>query len=235
MPNPAQPARLVVAKMPLTEYSRALDIQQGLVQEKIRGFPDDVLLVLEHPDTITLGTRGEVSDLLTSQEELAHRKIALHRVDRGGRATYHGPGQVVCYPIVDLRWMALSARTYVENLEEVIIRTLGLFGVVGCRRQGAPGVWTSPREKVASIGVKIRRRITSHGFSLNVNVDRGAARWIVSCGMPDIVQVNLADIAPNPVLTTDVAAVIPAVFAEVFQPSAVEFIEPHELPGLPHS
>ncbi len=232
MHNPPKPARLIVVRLPRTEYARALEMQQGLVREKIGGFSDDVLFVLEHPSTITIGTRGELSDLLVSPEELARRHIALHRVDRGGRATYHGPGQVVCYPIVDLRRMALSVRTYVGNLEEVIMRTLALFGVAGSRLPGTAGVWTSPKEKIASIGVRIHRRITSHGFALNVSADLPTTRFIVSCGMPDILQVNLNDMTPEPVLTSDVAAVIPALFSEVFRTCWEEVIEQDELPGF---
>ncbi len=229
----ATPARLMVVRLPRTEYARSLEIQQELVHGKIRGSLDDVLLVLEHPSTVTLGVRGTLSDLRVSPEALAGRNIALHHVDRGGQATYHGPGQVVCYPIVDLRRMALSVREYVRNLEEVIIRTLGLFGVVGLRQPGRVGVWTGPREKIASIGVRIHRRITSHGFALNVSLDREVSRFIVSCGMPDIVQVNLSDLTPKPVVTADVAEVIPTVFAEVFQPSGVAFTELHGVLGVP--
>ena len=172
-------------------YQEALVLQNRIVERKIARPAPDVLLLVEHPPTVTLGVRGKACDLLVSPEELQRRGVAIHYVDRGGEATYHGPGQLVGYPIIDLRSRRVSAREYVHRLEETLIRTLAVFQVSGSRSPDRPGVWIGPREKIASIGVKIRRRVTSHGFSLNVDVPVDPRELIVSCGIPDARMVDL--------------------------------------------
>jgi lipoyl(octanoyl) transferase len=220
---------LLVVRLPLTDYVGAGELQAQIVRKKTLSPFNDVLLHLEHPWTITFGTRGSESDLLVSPEELAREGIALHYADRGGRSTCHGPGQAVCYPILDLRRMGISAREYVRQLEETIIRALAAFEVNGYRQPGKVGVWVGPKDKIGSIGVRIQRRITSHGFSFNVDMRRDPGRFMVSCGMSDARQVSLAELTSAPVSLEEVQDMITVSFTEVFQPATVKHVGTEEL------
>lgn len=208
--------QMLLVELPCTDYSEALEIQRRLVERKIGKSGPDILLLLEHPPTVTLGTRGEESDLLIPAEALTRRGVALYKVDRGGEATYHGPGQLVAYPIVDLRRRGLSVRDYVRALEETIIKSLAIRGVKGFRQHRKVGVWTGPKEKIASIGVRIKQRITSHGFSINVAVPVDPCELIVSCGMPDIRMVSLNQLADSPVGVEEFRETVAEAFGEVF-------------------
>jgi lipoyl(octanoyl) transferase len=208
---------MYLIELDLIEYSQCLEIQKRIVQRKILEGGPDVLLILEHPPTVTLGVRGKPSDLLISSVALAKRGVALYRSDRGGEATFHGPGQVVCYPIMDLKALGLSARKYVQGLEETIIHTLASFDVKGFTQPKKVGVWTSPADKIASIGVRIQRRITSHGFSLNVDLQMDPCELIVSCGMPDARMVSINQIVPRPVTVEAVRKAVATSFADVFR------------------
>jgi len=194
-----------------------LEIQRKIVQRKISGRSPDVLLLLEHPPTITLGKTGAESDLLIPAEDLESSGIALHSVDRGGEATYHGPGQIVGYPIMDLKSAGLSIREYVYQLEETLIVALAEFGVRGFRRAGKVGVWTDTRDKIGSIGVRVRRGVTYHGFSLNVDLSIDPGPLMVSCGMPDIRMVSLNNLLDHPVETRSVMDSVARSFARVFR------------------
>lgn len=207
---------MLLLDLPRTEYQEALDIQHAAVERKVTGKGPEVLILLEHPPTVTLGVRGRTGDLLLSEQELAVRGVSVYRTDRGGRTTYHGPGQLVAYPIMDLRSRRLSARDYVGLLEETVLRTLARFGVGGFRIDGKPGVWTGPRHKIASIGVKIHRRITFHGFSLNVNLPVDPGEWIISCGEPEIVLVSIGDLLERPVSMEGAKKAVAESFSEVF-------------------
>jgi lipoate-protein ligase B len=190
---------MLLIEIPRTDYLEALAIQRRLVARKISEGGPDVLLVLEHPPTVTLGTRGDESDLLVSPDALARHGIDLYRVDRGGEATYHGPGQLVSYPIVDLKRRRLSVRDYIWTLEEVIIRCLAGLDLKSFRQPGKAGVWIGPVEKIASIGVRIQRRVTYHGFSVNVDLEVDPCDFIISCGMPDVRMVSLNQLVDPPV------------------------------------
>ena len=191
-------------------------VQQRIVEQKVaRGGPD-VLLIVEHPPTVTIGVRGQHSDLLMPADDLARRGITVCAVDRGGQATYHGPGQVVCYPIVDLRSWKLSAKEYVRGLEETVIRTLAVFEVPAFRQRGKPGVWTGEMDKIASVGVRIRNRVTYHGFSLNVDLAHDPCELVISCGMADVRMVSLNRLLTHPVSMTDVRSAVRLSFCEVF-------------------
>ncbi len=141
-----------------------------------------MLILLEHEPVITLGRRGEESHILASAEELAREGIAVERVERGGDVTYHGPGQVVCYPIFDLREWKRDVVGYVRGIEQSTIDALAEFGIAAHREAGATGVWTD-RGKIAAIGVHISRWVTSHGVALNVDTDLNYFRYIVPCGL----------------------------------------------------
>ncbi|MFH1116238.1 MAG: lipoyl(octanoyl) transferase LipB [Pseudomonadota bacterium] len=202
--------------LPITGYARALDIQNEIVERIVLHGDPDVLILLEHPPTVTLGVRGSMSHLLVPGDELRRRGVGFHTVDRGGEATYHGPGQLVGYPLVNLKTLGLSARDYVNGLEETILLVIESFGVRGFRRKGAAGVWTGENCKIASIGVRIRRRVTSHGFGLNVSsADPGDL--IISCGKPGIRMVNLHDLVKRPISMDAVREAVKSCFGKVFR------------------
>ena len=152
------------------QYSRALDLQMRICESKKRGFAKDVLLLLEHPPTITLGRSGDLNHLLIDKKELSSRGVDFWSVDRGGDITFHGPGQLVGYPILALQAGERDVHNYMRNLEESLIRLLAVYGIEGLREKQLTGVWT--REgKIGAMGVHISRWITRHGFALNVNTD----------------------------------------------------------------
>jgi lipoate-protein ligase B len=210
---------MLILELGLTEYLAAFDLQKKMVEQKIIQRGPDILLLLEHPDTVTIGTRGKESDLLIPYSEIIRRGIAVHPVDRGGAATYHGPGQLVGYPIVDLRRMGFSVKRYVNALEETIIRALGSFGIAGTRQLGKTGVWIDGESKIASIGIRIRRRVAYHGFSLNVALKTDPSQFMVSCGIPEARMISLGEIVQSPVSMTEVRNSVIESFSDVFEVS----------------
>ena len=163
-------------------YDGALAIQHDLVERRKRGEIPDQLLIVEHPHVVTMGRNGHLENLLASPEILAGAGIELHYTDRGGDVTYHGPGQIVGYPIFDLREWKRDVVAYVRALEQVLIDALAEFGIVAERLPGATGVWIGGA-KVAAIGVHIGRWVTSHGFALNLDTDLDYFKYIVPCGL----------------------------------------------------
>lgn len=163
-------------------YGEAFAVQQSLVEQRKRGEICDQFLIVEHPHTITLGRNGKMEHLLAGEEALRRAGIAFHASDRGGDITYHGPGQIVGYPIVDLREWKRDVVAYVRALEEVLIGALAEFGIGAERIPGCTGVWAG-KKKIAAIGVHISRWVTSHGFALNVNTDLSYFQYIVPCGL----------------------------------------------------
>jgi lipoyl(octanoyl) transferase len=179
-----------VRRLGRVAYDEALTLQQQLVEERRAGRIGDTLLLLEHPPVITLGAknRGRSTNVLASRDELRHAGVELVETGRGGDVTYHGPGQLVGYPILDLRPDRCDVHRYVRDLEESLIRAARAFGVEAARVPGLTGVWVGPsgREaKLAAIGVRISRWITSHGFALNVSTDLDHFDLIVPCGIAD--------------------------------------------------
>ncbi len=171
------------------DYSIALELQQTLVRLVKEGRITHTLLLLEHPPVITMGRNSGAQNIVASQEFLSANGVELHETDRGGDVTFHGPGQLVGYPIFDLRAFEprVGAVDFVRKLEEVLIRTCGDLGVVTGRIPGLTGVWTQndPPGKIAAIGVHISRAVTSHGFALNVNTNLNYFKLIVPCGITD--------------------------------------------------
>ncbi|MBI3282198.1 MAG: lipoyl(octanoyl) transferase LipB [Acidobacteria bacterium] len=163
-------------------YQPAFELQRELVDQRKRGLIPDQLLFVEHPHVITLGRNGRLDNLLAGEEVLRRAGIEFHYTDRGGDITYHGPGQVVCYPILDLREWRRDVVAYVRALEQAIIDMLAAFGIQAGRLAGATGVWVEGK-KIAAIGVHISRWVTSHGFALNVDVDLRYFQYIVPCGL----------------------------------------------------
>jgi lipoyl(octanoyl) transferase len=198
------------------EYSPALELQHSIVDMKLSAGGPDVLLLLQHPSTITLGRRSKPTDLLIPEDRLAALGMTVHRSDRGGQATFHGPGQLVAYPVMDLKSRGLSAKAYVHALEETVLQTLRHCGVKGFRRERKIGVWAGPDAKIASIGVRIRRGIAYHGFALNVDLQEDPSRYIVCCGMPETRFVSVNELAPEAVTLQSMRDAASAAFSEVF-------------------
>ncbi len=167
-------------------YADALALQKSLVEDRQAGRIDDVLLLVEHPHVLTLGVRGDGGrgHILATSEALAALGVAVHETGRGGDITYHGPGQIVGYPIIDLTPDRCDVHRYVRDLEEVLIRTAADYGIRAGRIEGLTGVWVGP-DKLAAIGVRIARWVTSHGFALNVATDLDYFTLIVPCGISD--------------------------------------------------
>jgi len=163
-------------------YAEALGVQLRLVGERKQGLIPDQLLFVEHPHVITLGRNGHMENLLVQQEALRSAGVEFHETNRGGDITYHGPGQMVGYPIFDLREWKRDVVAYVRALESVLIDALADFGVRCERMEGATGVWVNGA-KIAAIGIHISRWVTYHGFALNVNTDLNYFRYIVPCGL----------------------------------------------------
>jgi len=177
-----------VANLGLVPYAEAYDFQLKLVQSRKAGAIPDVLLLCEHPHVITLGRNGRREHLLASDNLLAQMNVEFHLSDRGGDITYHGPGQIVGYPILDLTEHKRDVRWYVEQLEEVMIRATAEFGLSAKRVEGQHGVWldsktSGPEEKLGALGVHLSRWVTSHGFAYNVSTDLRYFDLIVPCGI----------------------------------------------------
>ena len=196
------------------DYGQALEWQRRLVAARQRGEIPDQLLLLEHPHVITLGRNGQLRNLLASDEVLDRAGIAFYPTDRGGDVTYHGPGQLVGYPIVDLREWKRDVGAYVRAIEQTIIDTLADYGIAAGRIPKLTGVWVGER-KIAAIGVHISRWVTSHGFALNVNTDLSYFEYIVPCGLTRPVA-SMAQLGANAGLA-EVAGVLAGHFGRVFE------------------
>jgi lipoate-protein ligase B len=175
----------------LTPYDEAYAMQLETVEQRKAKEIPNTLILLEHKPVITLGKSASDNDVLASPDILENAGIQLHRNDRGGQATYHGPGQVVGYPILDLHDLKIGVHDYVYSLEETIIRVAGEFGVEARRRRGIVGVYCD-QGKIGAIGVRVTRGITFHGFSFNVCPDLTHYRFLVPCGEPDIPATSIA-------------------------------------------
>ena len=197
----------------LIPYAVAWQQQQQLVAQRVKddSLPD-TLLLLEHPPVYTLG-QGATTEFLKFDPNQAN--FELHRVERGGEVTYHCPGQLVGYPILNLRYYQQDLHWYLRQLEEVLIQLLAVYGLKGDRISGMTGVWLEGR-KVAAIGIKVSRWITMHGFALNVCPDLTGFEHIVPCGIPDKPVGSLAQFLPD-ITTEQVRLDLAAIFAKVFQ------------------
>ena len=224
MEQPRGPAArgLDVRRLGSIPYADALALQRSLVEDRRAGRIGDTLLLLEHPHVLTLGVRGDGgrAHILAAAEDLAERGIDVYETGRGGDVTYHGPGQIVGYPIVDLNPDRRDVHRYVRDLETVLIRTAADYGVVAGRVEGLTGVWVG-NEKLAAIGVRIARWITSHGFALNVSTQLDHFDLIVPCGIAGRGVTSLARLLGRPVDLTGVENRIIEHFANVFVSSSL--------------
>ena len=196
------------------EYGAAFDLQRELVERRKRDQIPDQLLFVEHPHVITLGRNGKPEHLLAGEEHLRRAGIAFYPTDRGGDITYHGPGQLVGYPILDLKQWKRDVGEYLRAIEEVLIGALGCFGLRAQRAAGMTGVWVEGA-KVAAIGVHISRWVTSHGFALNVTTDLRYFQYVVPCGLTKPVTSMEKLLGRDPEREQVMAAVV-AEFGRVF-------------------
>jgi lipoate-protein ligase B len=205
----------IVACYGCVQYGDALNLQMKICEAKKRGFDKDVLLLLEHPPTITLGRNAAQRHLLVKEPELSARGIDLYNVDRGGDVTFHGPGQLVGYPILLLHSGERDVHSYMRNLEESLIRLLAGFDIAGERDNRYTGVWTT-KGKIAAMGVHISRWITRHGFALNVKTNLSFYDLIVPCGIVDRGVTSMQELLSQPVDVNVVAERYIPEFAAVF-------------------
>jgi lipoyl(octanoyl) transferase len=207
-----------VKRLGLIGYQQALDLQRDLVEQRKRGDIPDLLLLLEHPDVITLGvkTRSDRSHVLETEEALSEKGVQLFESGRGGDVTYHGPGQLVGYPILDLKPDRCDVHRYVRDLEDVLIQTVAAFGISAGRIEGLTGIWVG-QEKIAAIGVRISRWVTSHGFALNVSTDLSRFGLIVPCGITDKGVTSMQQLLGRRVPMVEVADAAERAFRAVFE------------------
>jgi lipoyl(octanoyl) transferase len=205
-----------VRRLGFVPYGEALDLQKTLVEERRAGSVPDLLLLLQHPPVITLGVRRDSrSHVIASDGQLAMHGIDVHEAGRGGDVTYHGPGQIVGYPILDLRPDRCDVHRYVRDLEEVMIRVCADYGVAAHRVDGLTGAWVGTA-KIGAIGVRISRWITSHGFAFNVNTRLEDFQLIVPCGIADRGVTSLRQLLGKELSIEDVEDRFIRRFAEVF-------------------
>ncbi len=197
------------------EYDNAYYWQQKLLIERLNDQIEDTLLLLEHPPVITVGKSGKMENVLASQAQLAEEGVSLVFTDRGGDVTYHGPGQIVGYPIFDLRERGRDAHQYLRNLEEVLIRTLNDFSIKSGRDSGHAGVWVKD-EEIAAVGLSIRKWITMHGFALNVSTDLAQFSLINPCGFTNRKATSMAQLIGQTIPMKKVTEKLLAHFAQVF-------------------
>lgn len=190
--------RLRCADLGRVRYGPALDLQRRLHALRQQGEVEDIVLFLEHEPVITIGRRGDAGHILLTPDELARAGVEVFPVERGGDVTYHGPGQIVLYPILDLRGWGRDVHRYVHDLEEVMIRIARAFGIEAERRPGFPGVWHE-RGKLGAVGIHVRNWVTMHGLAFNVDPRPDGFQWIVPCGIPGARAVSLADLLGEPV------------------------------------
>jgi lipoyl(octanoyl) transferase len=216
---------LEVRRLGVVPYAVAIDMQRALVEQRRAGHVPDILLLLEHPHVITLGVKADAarSHLIATPELLAARQVEVHETGRGGDITYHGPGQLVGYPIMDLRPDRCDVHRYVRDLEDVMIRTAGEFGLEGARIAGLSGAWVGA-DKIGAIGVRISRWITSHGFAFNVTTDLNFFKLIVPCGIETGGVTSLSRAAGRRISMPDAEAAIVRNFTAVFDRTVVEAV-----------
>lgn len=180
------------------DYCEALTLMRGLAEAKRRSPGPEVLMLLEHEPVVTMGRRANEGEITASRRRLRGQGLAVHHIERGGLATCHGPGQLVAYPIFNLKTLRLGVASFVEGLERIIISTLSDFGIKACQRNGHPGVWVGA-DKVASIGLAVRGGITFHGLALNYDPDLSCFDLIIPCGLTGVRMTSMAEVLARPV------------------------------------
>ena len=212
--------RAKLVNLGTVDYREALDLQRSIARSVADGSAPDTVLLLEHPPTITLGRRTEEGEVHLPDGA----SVEIVEVDRGGKSTYHGPGQLVCYPILDLTRHGQDVKRYCRDLEVALIRTIAAFGVEATRIEGLTGVWLeSPPRKIASIGIHLTRWVSTHGYALNVDLDPAPfTDWITACGLDGYAFTSLAHELGRTVAVDEVRPVAAQAIAEVFELSFAE-------------
>jgi lipoyl(octanoyl) transferase len=211
-------SQLLVERLGSVPYAEALEMQRRVARSRIAGdIPEDVLLLVEHPPVITLGRSTKAGNLLASAQTLSERGVEVFEVERGGDVTFHGPGQLVGYPIVDLKRHRRDLHWYLRQVEQALIDALGALGLVAERNPGLTGVWTGGR-KIASIGVHARDWVTWHGFALNVATDLRYFDLMVPCGIQAVTMTSVQRELSDTTVTVDrVSDEVVGAFAQVFE------------------
>jgi lipoyl(octanoyl) transferase len=230
-PTPIPIRPLDVRRLGVVGYGDALAMQRALVEDCKAGRVPDTLLLLQHPPVITLGVKGDggKANIVATPEQLAELGIEVHETGRGGDVTYHGPGQIVGYPIIDLKPDRCDVHRYVRDVEDVLVRVCAEWGVTAGRIKGLTGAWVSGArgpEKIGAIGVRISRWVTSHGFAFNVGTNLDHFRLIVPCGIPDRGVTSLEEATGCPVPIDRVEDALARHFAEVFSRSPQVRLKP---------
>jgi len=202
-------------------YEKIWILQKKLVEKRIHNKTIDTLILVEHPPVITLGKKAKKEEVLVSRDFLFRHKIDCFYVDRGGKITFHGPGQLVAYPVIDLSLDGKDIHLYLRNLEEVIIRLLGRLGIEGKRVKEYTGVWVKGK-KIASIGIGVRKWITYHGLALNVNTDLSYFSLISPCGMESEKITSLSQILHTSLEMKKIKNLFLKCFCEVFQRKIIQ-------------
>jgi len=208
-------ATITVVSLGRTDYGRCWELQRTLLERRRDGSAGDILLLTEHDPVYTIGTSGDANHLLASAQELAQKGITVVHTDRGGDITYHGPGQLVGYPILDLHGYYLDLHRYLRDIEETVIRTLRRFRIEGERMAEYTGVWVGG-EKICAIGIRSSRWVTMHGFALNVGTDLSMFQRIIPCGIFERGVTSMREVLGREVDTNEVAGGIVEEFGAVF-------------------
>lgn len=219
--------KLEVLDLGRMDWLQAYNLQQQYIQRRKDGAGQDTLLLVEHPHVVTMGRNGKESNLLAPPEILAKAGISYYETNRGGDVTYHGPGQIVGYPIFDLRGWKKDVVAYVRAIEETLIRVLSLYEVNAVREPGMTGVWVNGA-KVAAIGIHISRWVSSHGFALNHSPDLSYYRYIVPCGLS--LPVTSMEALGIEAARETVIAQISSTFGEVFAFDSIEYVTTASMP-----
>ena len=212
----SSPAQCWWVDLPPTDYQKALDLQLAVVDAKTTGrLAADVILCLEHPRVFTLGRRGGRENLCVSEDFLTEKGVSVMATDRGGNITYHGPGQLVAYPIIDLKQRRLKVVDFVSGLEQTMIRTAGHWNIQAGTDRANRGVWLGG-DKLGSIGIAVRRGVSFHGLALNVNTDMEPFAWINPCGLNQVRMTSFERHLNGPIPMAQVRQVMAAHLADVF-------------------
>lgn len=206
---------LVYTDLEIVDYQEAWDLQHSVFNARLKNEIDDQLFLLEHPHTYTLGKTADKANLIGDNEFLSKYKIMVYNIDRGGDITYHGPGQIVGYSILDLKNWRMDTHKYLRALEEVIIKVCAHYGLITGRKEGLTGVWIDDR-KICALGIKVSRWITMHGFAFNVNTNLDLFQGIIPCGINDKEVTSLKSELGRQLDLNEVKQLIVQYFKEVF-------------------
>ena len=222
---------LIYCDLDFIDYKEAWDLQKSTFELRHNKKLPDIIFLLEHPHTYTLGKTADKKNLIGSDDYLNKNNISVYDIDRGGDITYHGPGQIVGYPIIDLNEWQNDTHKYLRGLEEIIIRTCANYNITGTRVPKFTGVWIENR-KIAAIGIKVSRWITMHGFAFNINTDLSLFSGIIPCGISDKEVTSLQKETSNKIDIQEVKSLLVKNFKEVFNYDVITSLPKEELMSL---